>query len=215
MTDAREEILGKVRSALGRSAGSAAPALPASARVAPRTPGDSEAELELLLEEIRKLGGTVRRLTSLEELATALAELVKAEGVRKAALWSTPQLRQLGIEQMLVVLGVSIVSGSADKRQLAECELGVTGADALLPETGTLLLRSGPERPRAVSLVPRVHLAIVHPSALRADLHQALADVKGEGYAVLVSGPSRTADIELTLTVGVHGPKSLYVLVLP
>ena len=83
--------------------------------------------------------------------------------------------------------------------------------DAALPETGTLLLRSAPDKPRLVSLVPRVHLALVRPSALRADLSQAFADIKGDGYAVCITGPSRTADIELTVTIGVHGPKSLYV----
>jgi L-lactate dehydrogenase complex protein LldG len=90
----------------------------------------------------------------------------------------------------------------------------VTGVDAALPETGTLLLRSSPEKPLVVSLVPRVHLAILRPAALRADLHQAFAEVKTDGYCVLVTGPSRTADIELTLTIGVHGPKSLYVWLL-
>jgi L-lactate dehydrogenase complex protein LldG len=97
---------------------------------------------------------------------------------------------------------------------VAECDLGVTGVDAALPETGTLVLRSAPDRPRVVSLLPRVHLAVLRPAALRADLHQAFADVQGDGYSVFVTGPSRTADIELTLTLGVHGPKSLYVWLL-
>jgi L-lactate dehydrogenase complex protein LldG len=109
-----------------------------------------------------------------------------------------------------MALGVELVSPQAGMRAVAECDLGVTGVDAALPETGTLLLRSSPEKPRVVSLLPRIHLAILRPSALRADLHQAFAEVKGDGYVVLVTGPSRTADIELTLTLGVHGPKSLY-----
>ena len=109
---------------------------------------------------------------------------------------------------------MEIVSPQADKHLVAECELGVTGADAALPETGTLLLRSSPDRPRVVSLLPRVHLAIFTAAALRADLHQAFAEAKDAGYSVLVTGPSRTADIELTLTLGVHGPKALYAWVL-
>jgi L-lactate dehydrogenase complex protein LldG len=75
-------------------------------------------------------------------------------------------------------------------------------------------LRSSPERARVVSLLPRVHLAILTPAALRADLHQVFAEVKHDPYCVLVTGPSRTSDIELTLTLGVHGPKSLYVWLL-
>jgi L-lactate dehydrogenase complex protein LldG len=118
------------------------------------------------------------------------------------------------VGEVLQTLGVEVIPAQADKHLVAACELGVTGADAALPETGTLLLRSSPERPRVVSLLPRVHLAIFTPTVLRADLHQVFAEAKDAGYSVLVTGPSRTADIELTLTLGVHGPKSLYAWVL-
>jgi L-lactate dehydrogenase complex protein LldG len=155
-----------------------------------------------------------RRLANREGLHAALAELVKTEGVKSATLWSTQDLVAWDVAGSLQGLGVEIVSPQADKRIVAGCELGVTGVDAALPETGTLLLRSAPDRPRVVSLLPRVHLAILTPAALRDDLYQAFADAKGAGYSVLVTGPSRTADIELTLTLGVHGPKSLYAWVM-
>ncbi len=83
-----------------------------------------------------------------------------------------------------------------------------------LPETGTLVLESSEEKPRVVSLLPRVHLALLHPSALRADLHHVFAEFKQKNYLIFVTGPSRTADIELTLTIGVHGPQALYVWVM-
>ncbi len=214
MNPIREEILGKVRDALGRRAGSPAPPIPPTARVAPRTPGEPEAELRQLLAEIEKLSGATRRLASRAELRTALAELVAAETVKKATLWTTPDLAEWGVARSLEALGVEIVPAQADKHLVAACELGVTGVDAALPETGTLQLYSSPERPRVVSLLPRVHLAIFTPAALRADLHQAFASAKDAGYSVFVTGPSRTSDIELTLTLGVHGPKSLYAWVL-
>jgi L-lactate dehydrogenase complex protein LldG len=157
------------------------------------------------LAEIEKLSGVTRRLTSRNELRDALADLVRAEDVKKATLWTTPDLAAWGVSETLQTLGVELVSAQADKHLVAACELGVTGADAALPETGTLVLRSSPERPRVVSLLPRVHLAIFTPSALRADLHQAFADAKDAGYSVLVTGPSRTADIELTLTLASTG----------
>jgi len=168
-----------------------------------------------LLAEIGKLNGVTRRLANRDELRTALAELVKTEDVKKATLWTTPDLADWGVAESLEALGVEIVSAQADKHVVAACELGVTGVDAALPETGTLQLLSSPERPRVVSLLPRVHLAIFTPTVLRADLHQAFAGVKDAGYSVFVTGPSRTSDIELTLTLGVHGPKSLYAWVLP
>jgi L-lactate dehydrogenase complex protein LldG len=221
MDVAREETLGKVREALGKRLGippasglTPSLSIPSTARVAPRTAGAPEAELEQLLAEIRKLSGVTHRLASRDELRAALAELVRAEAVKKATLWSTPDLTSWDVEGSLTALGVEIVPPQADKRLVAECELGVTGVDAALAETGTLLLRSSPDRPRVVSLLPRVHLAILTPAALRPDLHQAFAEAKDAGYCVLVTGPSRTADIELTLTLGVHGPKSLYAWVM-
>jgi L-lactate dehydrogenase complex protein LldG len=62
-----------------------------------------------------------------------------------------------------------------------------------------------------VSLLPRIHLALIDESILQPDLSPAFKQVHDEGYFVLVTGPSRTADIELTVTIGVHGPKSLCV----
>jgi L-lactate dehydrogenase complex protein LldG len=180
----------------------------------PRAAGDVSAELDLLLTEIGKLGGITRRIAGPDELRAALAELVQAEEVKKATAWTTPELQDLGVTTILAALGVEIVSPHAYKRQVAECDLGVTGVDMALPETGTLLLRSSPERPRSVSLLPRVHLAVLRPAALRADLQPAFAEVKHDGYFVFVTGPSRTADIELTVTIGVHGPKALHVWVL-
>jgi L-lactate dehydrogenase complex protein LldG len=214
MNPAREEILGKLRAALQRGPNTPVPPVPATGRVRPRTAGPKDAEIELLFAEIGKLNGMTRRLGNQDDLRSALAELVQTEQVRKATLWATPELQAWDVAGGLKALGVEIISPQADMRAVAECDLGVTGVDAALPETGTLLLRSSPEKPRVVSLLPRVHLAIFRRSALRADLHHAFAEVKEDGYVVLVTGPSRTADIELTLTLGVHGPKSLYVWLL-
>jgi len=210
MDSAREEILSKARAALGRRADSPAAPVPASAYVAPRAVGDNNAEIDLLLGEIGKLGGTTRRVSRKSEMNDALWHLVETEAIKKATLWPTREIDELGIEESLRALGVEIIPPHSDKYALAECDLGVTGVDAALPETGTLLLRSSSERPRMVSLLPRVHLAILTPSALRADVSPALAHVKGEGYWVFITGPSRTSDIELTMTIGVHGPKSLH-----
>lgn len=209
MSAARDTILANVRAALGRAPGTLPPPVPEAARAAPRVPASPSTEAELLLAEIGKLGGVTRRLGAPEELGVALAELVAREGVRRATLWQTDELRALGVAELLAALGVTVVPPDAGHDELASCDLGVTGADGALPETGTLLLRSSPEQPRLVSLLPRVHLALVGPDALRADLRQAFA-AAGDGYFVLISGPSRTADIELTLTIGVHGPAALH-----
>ena len=171
--------------------------------------------MKQLFDDIEKLTGKTRRLARVKDLQAALQELVPAEAIKKAVLWQTPDLKRLKVEKTLKSIGVEIVSPYASNREVAECDLGVTGADGALPETGTLVLRSSIEKPRTVSLLPRVHLAIISPQILRADLHEVLNEVKHDRYFVFVTGPSRTADIELTLTVGVHGPKALYVWAMP
>jgi L-lactate dehydrogenase complex protein LldG len=202
--------MARVRQAVDRE-GRTGLELPSTARIPPRAAGSVDAELDMLLSEIAKLGGIVQRLKGPEDLTAALRDLVAAETVRKAVLWQTDELDGLGIARALGALGVEIVAPDSDKLALAECDLGVTGADAALPETGTLVLRASPRQRQSVSLLPRVHLAIVRPPALRADLHQVMDEVKGDRRVHFITGPSRTADIEKTLAIGVHGPKRLYV----
>ena len=212
---AREEMLGQIRSALKRTADSEVAAIPPTARIAPRATGDAKAELNLLLTEIGKLGGQTRRVTAAADRRAALRELVEQESIKKAVLWQTQEFKRLKIAETLSDCGVEIISPYASNHEVAECDLGVTGADLALPETGTLVLRSSIERPRTVSLLPRVHLALIKATCLRADLHQVFEETKHDGYFVFVTGSSRTSDIELTLTLGVHGPKTLCVMVLP
>ncbi len=178
--------------------------------LSPRQPGTRAEEITKLIEEINKVSARAQRLGE-QEIGKALNELVEQENIRIAALWTTPNLAPVAMH--LRALGVEIVPPGADKYALAQADLGITEADFALPESGTLGLLSSPEKPRAVSLLPRVHLAIVRASALRADLHPVLEEAKQHGYLVFITGPSRTADIELTLTLGVHGPKALYVWV--
>jgi L-lactate dehydrogenase complex protein LldG len=221
---AREEILRQVRASLGREAGRGGvtpplhtpplPAVPSTARIPQRASGDVGSEIDLLLSEIAALAGHTRRLAGPAALAAALAELVEAEKITRAAMWQTPELRSFGLAEALASLGVEVAPPGASPAQIATCDLGITGVDAALPETGTLLLLSGPDRPRTVSLLPPVHLALLTPEALRSGLAVALGEFQGASCITLITGPSRTSDIELTLTIGVHGPKALYVWVL-
>lgn len=200
-------IIENIRRALGRKAGDPAPERPAI--LPPRLASQVEAEIDQLLKEINALAGVASR-ASAEEVASLLQSLVEEQAVQKATLWPTPGLKELQIAEQLGALGVEIVSPYADKRVLAECDLGVTEVDFALPETGTIGLLSGHKKPRSVSLLPRVHLAILRPAALCADLHQVFSLAKNQHYLVFITGPSRTADIELTVTLGVHGPKAFY-----
>jgi L-lactate dehydrogenase complex protein LldG len=179
----------------------------------PRTAGSPDDETDRFLREVSALSGVARRLQE-ADLDPQVERLVREHGVRRACLWATPLLARMDIAGRLARLGVAIVPSDAGKQALAECDLGVTEADFALPETGTIGLLSSTERPRGVSLLPRIHLAVVAPAAFRADLHQVFAEARHAPYLVFVTGPSRTADIELTVTLGVHGPQQLHVWVL-
>ena len=96
-------------------------------------------------------------------------------------------------------------------------DVGITTAQAAIAETGTLVLDSARERHRLVSLVPPVHIAIVNASTIYATLGETLSVLQNgkelSPAVTFITGPSRTADIELTLTIGVHGPQELYVII--
>ena len=94
--------------------------------------------------------------------------------------------------------------------------VGLAGVDSAFAQTGTVVVSSGKHRSRMVTLLPPVHLAIVRSAQIRADIIDWVVDgfKAQEANTVLVSGPSKTADIEQTLAVGVHGPKRFVVLLI-
>lgn len=94
-----------------------------------------------------------------------------------------------------------------------QAKLGVTLCDAAVASTGSLLLKAGPGRRRLASLAPNSHLALIPPLALCGSLTEALERSRGR-TSVLISGPSRTADIEGILIHGVHGPREVLALLL-
>jgi L-lactate dehydrogenase complex protein LldG len=201
-------VIENIRRSLGRT--DRTPLDPRPAIYRSRLPESLDAESARFLEEVGKLSGVGQKLSP-NSVDAALQTLVREQNVHRATAWETPYLRQLGITEILNSLGVELVSPNADKHEMALCDLGITEADYLLPETGTLVLRSSTLQPRAVSLLPRIHLAIVRPDMLRPDMHQVFAEAGRSHYLLFITGPSRTADIELTVTLGVHGPKNLYV----
>jgi L-lactate dehydrogenase complex protein LldG len=215
MTDARAEILGHVRAALGadQRTRAAPPALPAVLTGAPVEPGERYERFRSTLERV---GGRVERLASLEASLARVAELVRERGARRIALSDAPELARLHAE---LGPGRELSGPASPRAQLLAAELGVTLAQWGIAETGTLVLESARERHRLVSLLPPVHVALVPARALLGTLGEALAAVRASSGApasrtiTFVTGPSRTADIELTLVVGVHGPRELHVLV--
>jgi L-lactate dehydrogenase complex protein LldG len=133
-------------------------------------------------------------------------------------LSDTPLIEKLKVVDYLKKNGFSAKSWakmSADETY--DIDAGVTEADYAVAETGTLAIRHRPEHGRLLSLVPFVHVAIIQPKIFVADLidlFEKLA-VEGTGSGVtLISGPSKTADIEMQTVTGVHGPNVVKTFIL-
>jgi L-lactate dehydrogenase complex protein LldG len=204
----REAILARVRGAqrTGRI-----PETPPPAREAAAPEPPAAECLERFRRELEALGVESHLESTDADVRRRVSALVEG---RRVLAWDGAHLPcEVGS-----VLGAC--AGSASPREVqAAAEIGVTGCDAAIAETGSLVLLSGPGRSRAVSLLPPVHLAIVRRSdvcfSLGEFFRSAAGALAGAASCTLVTGPSRTADIELTLTLGVHGPGAVIVVIGP
>jgi L-lactate dehydrogenase complex protein LldG len=156
--------------------------------------------------ELAALGGTVVRVSE-KDLPDRLAGFLKQRGVTSAFV------DEVGARcgAALQAAGVALV-----RTPDPQVRCGITGALAGLADTGTLVLAGAPARPLTASLLPEIHVAVLRVSELVPSLSDALRrpEVREAAAAVLVTGPSRTADIEMTLTIGVHGPKEVHVFLI-
>ena len=131
--------------------------------------------------------------------------------------------------QTIVVSDSSVVSSLIDqinadvtvlkntsKNDLFDCNVGITGAQWAIAETGTLVLESEAESNRLTSLIPSVHICLLDAKKIRQTMREVLECVKQSlnPAVTFITGPSRTSDIELTLAIGVHGPRELHVIVI-
>ncbi len=200
----RENILHRVRTALGRSEGQAVAEVPP---VRLRVPAvDIEDRIASFTRCLEALAGKTRRAAD-RDAARQIAEETIAG--RSAVASNAPFLEQCGITSL-----AGVRAGVASREELRElcatCEIGITSADYALADTGTLVLLSSPREARMISLLPPAHLAIVPAERILTGLDELLtlvpnpADVSSS--MVLITGPSRTADIEQILIRGVHGP---------
>ena len=121
-----------------------------------------------------------------------------------------------GAAQLATAVHTDQDARDEDYRRLDTAILGITGAQAALADTGSVGLVHGKGRARLVSLLPPVHVALVSVDRLHATLAAVFAAepdlLRAAANVVFVTGPSRTADIEMTLTRGVHGPRIVHVV---
>mgnify|MGYP001156559080 CR=1 FL=1 len=160
--------------------------------------------------------GEVHRAGSIDEALKTLGDVLAGLGAQKVAANAEPPLGDIDLASRWPAIEWRM-AGTEDGDLRAFCaaaDAGVTGVDAVLAETGTVVISSGPGRSRQVPLLPPVHIALAPASSLTADLFTWTAARSGAMPAnvTLISGPSKTADIEQTMAIGVHGPKRLIVI---
>jgi L-lactate dehydrogenase complex protein LldG len=230
MTDARTEILTSIREHLAAS-------MPGDALHA-NAGASSEASLghevilrngyesanvslvEIFRERLEAVGGHCLSVFGETEAARAVNHVLSeiqtpSSRAKRIALSNAALVKNLMTD--IVDNEVSVIPRAA---ALFGYEIGITTAQVAIAETGTLVLESDSERHRLVSLLPPVHIALLKAADICLTLGGALKRVARERAEEMsraitfITGPSRTADIELTLSIGVHGPKELYVIVI-
>lgn len=218
---ARDAVLARVRSVLGKSDRRAARA-DADAHVAahahgprPAMPADlvrrfmgRAADMESSVERIAERGAipqAVARYVSSLELPPELA----FQQSRAGACW--PEFADLDWASAGLAIEARPTTG--------EDRLGVTGTFCAIAETGTLVVLAGADTPTATTLLPDTHVAVVRAERIVSGMEEAFALVRSERGRLpravnLISGPSRTGDIEQTIVLGAHGPFRVHILVL-
>jgi L-lactate utilization protein LutC len=163
--------------------------------------------VERFCTEIESLGGQVLHCTA-QQAGENILELLKEINIERVQAWSAGNL-PLGVTNQLLQAGIHLQTAPDP-----QIRVGLTGVRAAAADTGSLALASAPGQPLTASLLPEIHIACLRTQ----DIVPTMADLLSQPWVsqaantVLISGPSRTADIEMTLTIGVHGPKELIVV---
>jgi len=184
----------------------------------------SAALFERFAEALTAVGGTPHGPLAIDDALDLLVTLARERAGRAAVAVSTgdPVMQKLGVAERLAAAGIEVLKPDDVfwRERLAEAGVGVTGAVAAAAASGTVGIACGPAAPRATSLVPPAHICLVFGGTMGEDLAEALQrtlpvpdSAALPSNLVWVSGPSRSADLELVLTVGVHGPGSVDVIV--
>jgi L-lactate dehydrogenase complex protein LldG len=203
MTDARAEVLGRIRAALG---GAAAPVeVPRDYRRAgDLAPG---ALLDLFVDRLVDYKATVRR-TPEAALVDTVAEVVAATLPAGGRLVVPP-----GLPPAWVPLDAVVDDGRLDWAELDQVDGVLTACAAAAAETGTIVLDGSPDQGRrAVTLIPDRHICVVRAAQVVQTVPELLERLDPHRPLTFVSGPSATSDIELNRVEGVHGPRTLVII---
>ena len=204
----RENILHKVRTALGRRGGEAPERPPAARLVVP------EMSLEQRVERlVRDFPARAERAGSPQQACELVGSILAG---RSAVALRHPLLESLGILELSGVRA-DFTTGDELRDAAASAEVGITSPDYALVEPGALVVFSSEHDDRLVSLLPPAHIAVISANSVLSGLDELFTlapnPATRSSSMVLIGGPSRTGDIEMTLVQGVHGPGELNLVI--
>jgi L-lactate utilization protein LutC len=222
----RNAFLDRVRTAVARGRAHHVALNPQATETAAYVGGGPD-PVATLLREWQAVGGRGQRVQGIAEARRFIDDYLETHRVGSVLAWRHPLLERLELDAMLRERGIVVCdpkarseSGAgAGDNSIWSADLGLTSVDWAVAETGTLALCSRTGQPRAASLLPPRYLAVVEPAQIVGDLFDLFERLECEKQALpsniaLVTGPSKTGDIELKLTTGVHGPGDVTLLVL-
>jgi L-lactate dehydrogenase complex protein LldG len=213
---ARDQILSAVRQSLKRAPGDEAAVearLSGHPRgiVPERTRLERKAQIELFVEMAEKVQTSTARVATAEEIPAALTDFLKRHNLGGAVkLAPHPELEGLPWAEKAPTL--ELASGRAEDSD----EVSLTRAYGGVAETGTLMLRSGPEGPTTLNFLPENHVVVLKASEIGGSYEEVWDRLRKEGSLPrtvnCITGPSRTGDIEQTIQLGAHGPRRLHII---
>ena len=224
----RENILARVREALRVAApkpgeahaqavvhGSGDVARANPRRWLPSVGNGFDAALAMFRAKAAELQADFRLVGDVDEVCRVLAELRTSENWKKVGA-GTGELVRAAVDSLS--LPVCRTEAGYDVRDLEDCSAGLTECDALIAQTGSILLTAGTGGGRGLSVLPPHHVVLARRGQMVADLPAAFELLKAKygqrypSFISFISGPSRTGDIERILVLGAHGPKKLTIL---
>ena len=170
----------------------------------------------------------IDKLKFVGQVSARVAEICSSARAMEVALSDSALIAEMNLQEQLstgfTIFMPDAMSSDHDEivARLANCGVGLTAANYAIAETGTIVLSSDEQNALLVSLLPAVHIALVRSSQIAATLDEVISKIGKERIGrldpsrsvTLITGPSRTSDVELVLSIGVHGPKELHVIII-
>ena len=213
MRKSRDEIMGRLRAACPQLGAIEAGLEQLS--VVPMDHLSPQQMVDCFIEQARLLSSDVYLPESADDAIDLVMDLLGNN--KRVMSWTFEHIPLPGLEAALGAKSIQVVSNRDES-----VRVGITGADAALASTGSLVLLTGEGKSQLASLLPKVHIAVIRQDQILADMEtwvellhrQGLDAFQSTASAMIISGPSRTADIAMELILGMHGPGELHIIIL-